>query len=260
MRRLIIEEPISRAALWSRQIAWFALAVTLISVAVLRFGVVDLVPGFVALATGLGLAGLAIALALGAFLRIWTEGRRGVGAAVGGVLLAGLILALPAFYGLRGLLLPAITDVTTDVAEPPTFSRSRQAFAARDGHVPPEQPPEARVKQQEAYPQIAPLSLDLPAEQAFALAREAALKRGWQIVEEVKPGGRMGVGRIEAIDRSFLMRLPHDVTVRIRPRADGSRIDVRAASRVGWHDLGSNARRVRRYLDEVSELAIAAPE
>jgi uncharacterized protein (DUF1499 family) len=74
----------------------------------------------------------------------------------------------------------------------------------------------------------------------------------------VRPGGRLGLGRIEAIDRTFLLRIPDDITVRIRPRADGARIDVRSASRIGNHDLGENARRIRRYLDEVSALAIAS--
>jgi uncharacterized protein (DUF1499 family) len=48
------------------------------------------------------------------------------------------------------------------------------------------------------------------------------------------------------------------VTVRVRPRADGARIDIRSASRLGTHDLGTNAKRIRAFLDEVSNLAIAA--
>ena len=40
-------------------------------------------------------------------------------------------------------------------------------------------------------------------------------------------------------------------------RADGTRIDVRSASRMGDHDFGTNAARIRRFLDEVSNLALA---
>jgi uncharacterized protein (DUF1499 family) len=112
--------------------------------------------------------------------------------------------------------------------------------------------------QRQAYPQVAPLSLDLSPEEAFEIARKAAANRGWEVIETVRPGGRLGLGRIEAIDRTFLLRIPDDITVRIRPRADGARIDVRSASRIGNHDLGENARRIRRYLDEVSALAIAS--
>jgi uncharacterized protein (DUF1499 family) len=87
--------------------------------------------------------------------------------------------------------------------------------------------------------------------------RKAAQNRGWTIIEAVRPGGRMGLGRLEAVDRTFLLRLPDDVTVRLRPRADGTRIDVRSASRMGTHDLGTNAARIRAFLEEVSNLAIA---
>lgn len=257
MRRLIIEEPVSRAALWSRKLAWFALAVTAVAVAFMRFQIVDVLPGFVSLAAGLGLAALAVLLAFAAFLRIWIEGRRGVGAAVKGLFLALAILAYPGFYVLRGLTLPNLNDVSTDIDDPPTFSRSRAALEARAGRIPPDPPRETRLAQRAAYPQVAPLTLDVSPEDAFELARKAAANRGWQIVEAVRPGGRVGLGRVEAVDRTFLLRLPDDVTVRIRPRADGSRIDVRSASRLGKHDLGQNARRIRAFLEEVSNLALA---
>jgi uncharacterized protein (DUF1499 family) len=257
MRRLIIEEPVSRAAIWSRRVAWFALAVTLIAVALMRFQLVDLLPGFVSLAMGLGLALVAVGLALFAFVRIWTEGRRGVGAAVKGLVLSLVILAWPGWHAVKALTLPVINDVATDTENPPAFARSRAALEQRGGRVPPDPPPEARLKQREAYAQIAPLTLDLPPEESFELARRAALNRGWRIIEAVPPGGRVGLGRIEAIDRTFLLRLPDDITVRIRPRADGARIDVRSASRIGSHDLGRNAQRIRAYLEEISNLALA---
>lgn len=257
MRRLIIEEPVSRFAVWSPRVAWFALSVTLIAVAFLRFQWVDLLPGFVALAAGLALAGVAVALSLLSFVRIWREGRRGLGRAVKGMLLAFLILGYPGYFAARAAILPPINDVSTDIENVPAFSRSRAALEARAGRVPPDPGPQARARQREAYPQIAPLTLDIQTDGAFELVGKAALNRGWQIIESVKPGGRMGLGRIDAIDRTFLLRLPDDITVRIRPRADGTRIDVRSASRIGRHDLGQNAQRIRRFLDEVSNLAIA---
>jgi len=256
MRRLIIEEPVSRAALWSPRLASFALLVTIMAVLLIRFERVDLGGGFAALIAGLGLAVAAAVLSVLAFVRIWTEGRRGVGSAVQGLVLAAVVLAWPAWHGVRALTLPALTDVTTDVENPPSFSRSRAVLEARGGRVPPDPPPEERLKQRSAYARIAPLTLDIPPDAAFALVQKAAANRGWQTIEAVKPGGRFGLGRLEAIDRTFLLRLPDDVTVRLRPRADGTRIDVRSASRIGRHDLGANAARIRGFLDEVSNLAL----
>jgi hypothetical protein len=256
MRRLILEEPLSRAALWSPRLAGFALAVSAIAVALLRFGRVELLPGVVTLLIGLAIATLAALAALAGLYRIWSEGRRGLGSALLGLILATLLLGVPAFFATRALLLPAITDVTTDVADPPAFSRSRAAIAARGG-VPQEPPAAARTEQRRAYPRIASLTLDRSAEEAFDLAVQAAERRGWRILDRSRPGGRRGDGRFDAVDRTLVLRLPEDVTVRVRPIADGSRLDVRSASRIGPHDIGGNARRIQSFLDAVSDLALA---
>lgn len=257
MRRLILEEPYSRPARWSPMLAWFALVVVVLSALLIRFGRIDYPSGFVAMGLGLAIALVAVGLALIAFIRIWQEGRRGLGSAIKGLVLASLVLAYPAYMGLRAATLPAINDITTDTEDPPVFSRSRAALEARGGRVPPDVPPEQRELQREAYVQIAPLTLDIAPEDAFPLVRKAAENLGWQIVEAVPPGGRSGVGRLEAVDRTLILKIPDDITVRIRPRVDGTRIDIRSASRIGNHDLGTNAKRIRAFLEEASNLALA---
>jgi uncharacterized protein (DUF1499 family) len=87
--------------------------------------------------------------------------------------------------------------------------------------------------------------------------RKAADNLGWQVIEAVPPGGRSGQGRLDAVARSLVLKLPEDITVRIRPLADGTRIDIRSASRLGVHDLGANAKRIRAFLEEASGLALA---
>jgi len=238
-------------------LAWFALAVTVMAVLLIRFGRIDYPSGFVALGAGLAIAVVAVAMSLIAFVRIWQEGRRGLGSAIRGLVIAFLVLGYPSWLAVKGITLPPINDISTDTEDPPTFSRSRVALEARSGRVPPDVPPEGREAQREAYVQIAPLTLDLAPEEAFALAQKAAINLGWQVIEAVPPGGRMGTGRLEAVDRTPFLKLPDDVTVRIRPRADGTRIDIRSASRMGNHDFGINAKRIRAFLEEASNLALA---
>jgi uncharacterized protein (DUF1499 family) len=257
MRHLILEEPFSRPAKWSPMLAWFALAVTVMAVLLIRFGRIDYQSGFVALGAGLAIAVVAVGMSVLAFIRIWQEGRRGLGSAIKGLLIASLVLAYPSWFAFKAVTLPPINDVATDTEDPPAFSRSRAALDARAGRVPPDVSPETREMQRQAYVQIAPLTLDIGPDETFALVQKAAANLGWRVIEAVPPGGRMGTGRLEAIDRTFLLRLPDDVTVRIRPRADGTRIDIRSASRIGNHDLGANARRIRAFLDEASNLALA---
>jgi hypothetical protein len=257
MRRLVVELPPSSAALWSRRVAAFALAVVAIAVALSRFAQVEPPAALSVLAAGLVLAIAALVLATFAFAIIWDDGRPGFGAAVTGVVLALLLLAGPLFFAVQAVRLPRLNDITTDTSDLPEFSRSRKALAARGFRTPEPPPQAARVRQQLAYPGIASVTVDDGPAEAFAMALKAASQRGWEIVEAIPPGGRVGSGRIDAVDRTLLMRFPDDVTVRVRPVADGTRIDVRSASRWGTHDFGTNARRVQGYLDALEALVEA---
>lgn len=252
-RRLVFEEPVSRAAMWSRRLAWFALAVLGLAILVFRMGEPGL-EGLAPVAAAYVVVLLALLLALLAFMRIWQSGHRGVGMASGAFLLCLLMLAPAAYVGFRLATRPALADISTDIDDPPGFSRSRVALDARAGRVPPDVAPDRRRLQRQAYPKAVPIVLEVPAETAFDIARRAALARGWQVLESSRPGGRSGAGRIEAVARSRILRTAEDITIRVRPRADGSRIDIRSASRIGPHDLGVNAARIAAFAEEVELL------
>jgi hypothetical protein len=72
------------------------------------------------------------------------------------------------------------------------------------------------------------------------------------------PGRRDG--RIEAVARTPVMGFREDVVIRIRGNDEESRIDMRSSSRYGSHDIGSNASRIRDYLDGVEETIDATLE
>lgn len=254
MRRFVYEEPVSRPAIWSRRLVLFALAVIVVSVLTLRLG--EKTPqAFTPLLTGFLIAGLAMAVAVVAFMRIWVRGQRGVTMAVQAFVLGCLVLAPLAYFAVLFVRLPALNDVSTDIDDPPVFARSRAVMAARKGRVPPDQTTETRKAQRAAYPLVLPVILDVPPEEAFDLARRTAILLRWQVIEMTLPGGRSGIGRIEAVDVTRVLRFSDDITIRIRPRADGARIDVRSASRLGTHDFGANAARITRFIDEITALA-----
>lgn len=257
MRRLVVELPPSRAALWSGRLALFAASVLAIAVLLSRLDRIDLPAALTVLGAGMVLALAAVALAVSAFLVIWADGRPGFTGALGGLLLAAVLMAWPCLLAVQAMRLPQLADVSTDVVDPPAFSRSRKALEARAGTTPAEVPAATRQAQLAAYPAVAPILLEFSPQETFALALKAAQQRGWQILEASPPGGRTGLGRIEAIDRSLIMRFPSDVTVRVRPLATGARIDVRSASRHWAHDFGDNARRILGYSQAVLDLAEA---
>jgi uncharacterized protein (DUF1499 family) len=90
------------------------------------------------------------------------------------------------------------------------------------------------------------VTLSIPPNEAFTRALAVAQERGWQIVNADQSGGR-----IEATDTTRWFGFEDDVVVRLTPWGSGTRVDVRSVSRIGRSDVGTNARRIRRYLDEL---------
>lgn len=79
-------------------------------------------------------------------------------------------------------------------------------------------------------------------------------KRKWFIVDARPPQAGRREGRIEAVSRTPIMGFREDVVVRVRADGEGSRLDVRSASRYGPHDLGGNAARITRLTEEIDEI------
>jgi uncharacterized protein (DUF1499 family) len=161
-----------------------------------------------------------------------------------------LVIALAAFAGpwtfrRTATRVPPIHDISTDTADPPAFVAvlPRRAGAANKAEYGGE---EIAAQQHKAYPDVQPLHLALPPAQAFDRALAAARGMGWEIVASAPEQGR-----IEATDTTAWFGFKDDVVVRVRPEAEGSRVDVRSLSRVGRSDVGMNARRIRRYLERL---------
>jgi len=159
-------------------------------------------------------------------------------------LAVGLAAAVPPWQIQRSAMnKPPIHDITTDTADPPPFVAI--VPLRRDARNPVEYGgPEIAALQRKAYPDVAPLALPVPPAQAFERAERAARAKGWEIVAAVP-----AEGRIEATDTTRWFGFKDDVVIRVRPAGAGSRVDVRSVSRVGRGDVGTNARRVREFLD-----------
>jgi uncharacterized protein (DUF1499 family) len=253
VRRRIIEERISRLAVWSRRLALFSLVAALLSIIIVRSGMLELRPALATFAGALVLALLAILLALGAVVVIWRQGHAGIGYAVSALAIGAILLAYPAYLGVLAYRLPMINDVTTDPVDPPRFDVLAR-LRPREGanpltyaglHV--------AELQHKAYPDIEPLDVDAAPQAAYDAALDVVTKRKWRVVEARGPEAGRGEAHIEAVARSLIMGFPDDVVVRVRGTPDGSRIDVRSASRYGKLDFGANAARVRSLIDDVDD-------
>jgi len=183
-----------------------------------------------------GMGGAALAL-----VALVVGGRRGLAALA---LVLGLVTILHPWQLRRSAQSkPPIHDITTDTDNPPPFvavvplRRDAANPVAYGG-------PEIAAQQEKAYPDIKAAVLGVPPAQAFDRALDAAKKQGWEIVAAVP-----AEGRIEATDTTRWFGFKDDVVVRVRPEGAGSRVDVRSVSRVGRGDVGTNARRIRGFLD-----------
>lgn len=148
----------------------------------------------------------------------------------------------------NGLSAPAIHDIATDWEQPPEYvaavavrSRSDNSLAV-DGDV--------ISLQQRAYPDVKPLILAQNPQTVFELAMDLVRNRGWTVMRDDKANGY-----IEAFDESLLFGFKDDVIIRIQENAQGSRVDMRSASRVGLGDLGVNSRRIAEFLGDLESFA-----
>jgi uncharacterized protein (DUF1499 family) len=251
MRRHIPEEPVSAAAVWSRRLAVFGATVALLSVALARLSIVDPSSALAILGGAIVVTLAAVVLFFAAGSIIWRTGRRGLGQALAGLLIAMLTLGYPAYLAFEAVRLPLLADISTDTGDPPRFSISKIATAARGGFSPGGVAATAREEQHEAYADVEPIVVDLDADEAFALVLKTAVARGWKVIEQHPPGGRSGEGHVDFLDRTLVMGFYDDVTVRLRPLAGQTRIDVRSASRYGRHDFGANAKRIQQFAEEL---------
>lgn len=181
---------------------------------------------------------------------LWLS-RPGRGRPVAFVLaLAALVVSVPVFavpmaWRLRAGDAPPIHDITTDTNAPPRFDA---IVPLRQGAPNPVEysGQETAIQQREAYPDIRPVILDEPIADAFERALGAARAEGWEIVDS-----DLEEGRIEATDRTFWFGFRDDVVVRLTANGERTIVDVRSKSRVGRGDVGTNARRVRSYLERL---------
>lgn len=208
-----------------------------------RLGIVSIPSAFVLLrwAAYVGAAGVTVSLLAGG--AAYRRGAR-LSTAVAGVafLLSLAAFAVPFEWQRRARALPAIHDISTDLENPPTFEAI--APLRKDAPNTLDRSPLLARQQRDAYPEVAPITLPIPREQAFDRALRAAQEAGWEIVTADK-----GTGRIEATATTRWFGFKDDVAVRLTPWGSGTRIDVRSVSRVGRGDVGTNARRILSYLE-----------
>lgn len=180
-----------------------------------------------------------------------------------GMLVALIYVGWVGTFLMAALTVPAIHDVSTDLADPPTF-QTLQLRADNLDNVPGADDedmkgltPQQRwaVVHQKAYGDIRSVRINEPVPVVVAKAERLAEARGWDVAVALPEEGRL-----EATEVSAFFRFKDDMVLRVRPSdtGEGSIVDMRSVSRVGTSDLGVNAKRVRSFLGDLTGTVTAA--
>jgi uncharacterized protein (DUF1499 family) len=250
-------EPVSSLATWARNLAVFAVVAVVVSIIIVRFDFLEMKPALATFFGGLAIAGLSILFGLAGFAAIWQNGSRGMARILLAFLIDGAILAYPAYQALLYRKLPHIYDITTDPIDPPRFDALSRLRTGDGTNTAVYAGLYSAEQQRRFYPDIEPVELEIPVDRAYAIARQLVIKRKWTVIDEREPQPPRRIGRIEAVARTPIMGLREDVSIRVAPDGDDSRVDIRSASRYFDSDLGSNAARVTKFIDDLNTAADA---
>jgi hypothetical protein len=180
-----------------------------------------------------------------------------------GMLVALLYVGWVGTFLMAALTVPAIHDVSTDLADPPAFQTLTLRTDNLD-NIPGADDKDMRgltplqrwaVVHQKDYGDIRSVRINEPVPMVVAKAERLAKARGWDVAISLPEEGRL-----EATETSAFFRFKDDVVLRVRPSdtGEGSVVDMRSVSRVGISDLGMNAKRVRSFLADLTGTVTAA--
>jgi Protein of unknown function (DUF1499) len=174
-----------------------------------------------------------------------------------GMVVALLYVGWVGTFLMKALTVPAIHDVSTDLADPPAFQTLTLRTDNLD-NIPGADDKDMRgltplqrwaVVHQKDYGDIRSVRINEPVPMVVAKAERLAKARGWDVAISLPEEGRL-----EATETSAFFRFKDDVVLRVRPSdtGEGSVVDMRSVSRVGISDLGMNAKRVRSFLADLT--------
>ncbi len=271
--RIRYERPVSYAASWARRIGLFTMFLFLSSAVLHWMGIIASETFAVLLALSGVLAVLTFMLSVYGLLRLWMVGAKGGRASAKGLFFSVVVLVPVGFLVLRIYTLPALHDISTDVNNPPAFI---DPVSQRVVSLPViGESPAAFEGQAEAYPQVTGRRYDGAMDRVLEAVRQVAGNNRINITQvkmpEVEPeeaqsessviarGAEVplraplsnpapAVILLQGETRALILGLESYVSIRLSEEAETTYVDMRSVSRLGAHDLGTNAQIITAFL------------
>ena len=208
-----------------------------------KYGVVDLGTAFTGFKFGV-FAGIA-ALILLVLQILFKRKTVTLGSTIMALLLSTIAIAIPLSMLNKGKSVPPIHDISTDLVNPPEFVAIAPLRA--DAPNPVEYAGvEVATQQRAAYPELQTLHYPQSKSELVEATKQVIDNSGWQLVNI-----DANQGIVEATDRTMWFGFKDDVIVRITDKGSERLVDIRSKSRVGGSDLGKNAERIHKFIEEL---------
>ena len=98
-----------------------------------------------------------------------------------------------------------------------------------------------------AYPNVKTHVSSLSVAEALGKAEQVAKGMGWEIVNI-----DVNKGILEATETTLLWGFKDDIIVRVAEQGGQTLVDLRSVSRIGRSDLGVNAARIEKFIEQFS--------
>jgi len=224
------------------------IAVLLVALAgpLYKLGMIELATAFAGFKFGV-FAGIA-ALILLVIQLLFKRNTASIGSALTSAALAIAAIAIPLSMMNTAKNVPPIHDISTDLVNPPAFVAIAPLRAdapnpvAYDGI-------ETAEQQRIGYPELQTLRYDQTQPELIAASTQAIENLGWELVNI-----DADKGIVEATDTTAWFGFKDDVVVRITDNDNERLVDIRSKSRIGGSDLGKNAARVHKLIDELDNV------
>lgn len=211
-----------------------------------KYGVVDLGTAFTGFKFGV-FAGIATLILL-VLQIIFKRKTVTLGSTIMALLLSTIAIAIPLSMLNKGKSVPPIHDISTDLVNPPEFVAIAPLRA--DAPNPVEYAGvEVATQQRAAYPELQTLNYPQSKSELVEATKKVINNLGWQLVNI-----DADQGIVEATDRTMWFGFKDDVIVRITDNGSKRLVDIRSKSRVGGSDLGKNAERIHKFIEELDSI------
>lgn len=246
----ILERRTTRAAGWSRRFGAFSAALLIVACLSHRYGLLETQALIWVLGVVFVCAIFALMMGTYAFSRLWNHGDLGGRDLTFGVLI-GLIVLIPFLItGYRGYTTPMLTDISTDLDDPPALIQAARLRTPDMNTIQPITPEKAKL-QADAYPNVTGRRYDLPFDRTLDSVNAVVKRQGWMVYPGAPADPAEGEATIEALAHTAIFAFPVDVSIRVTDEVGSSYVDMRSASRYGQYDFGDNAERIIAFLTEL---------